>query len=243
MSPDIATLALQILQIVWIDLLLSGDNAVVIAMACRSLPQGQRRWGIILGAGAAVVLRILFAAVIVQLLALPYLHIVSGVLLLWIAVQLALDDHAGHKVKARSTLFGAVATIVIADGIMSLDNVVAIAGASRGSLELMIFGLLLSVPMIVFGSTLLLKLLDRFPIIAWAGAALLGWIAGEMIAAEPFVDRWLDEGVLAPWFAKVPVHPELVVEIAGLVLTLALAGLLKRFGGRQDALAPERQIR
>jgi YjbE family integral membrane protein len=227
MHSDVATLALQVLQIVWIDLLLSGDNAVVIAMACRSLPQEQRRWGIILGAGAAVVLRIAFAAVIVQLLALPYVHIVGGVLLLWIAVQLALDDHAAHKVKARSSLFGAVATIVVADGVMSLDNVVAIAGAARGSLELMIFGLVLSVPLIVFGSTLLLKVLDRFPIIAWGGAALLGWIAGEMIAAEPFIDRWLDEGALAHWFAKAPVHPELFVEIAGLAVTLAVAGILK----------------
>ena len=227
MGSGIGTLALQVLQIVWIDLLLSGDNAVVIAMACRSLPEEQRRWGITLGAGAAVLLRIAFAAVIVQLLALPYVHIIGGVLLLWIAVRLALDDHAAHKVKAKSSLFGAVATIVIADGVMSLDNVVAIAGASRGSLELMIFGLLLSVPLIVFGSTLLLKLLDRFPIIAWGGAALLGWIAGEMIAAEPLIDRWLDEGALAHLFAKVPVYPELFVEIAGIIVTLAAAGLLK----------------
>ena len=227
MGSGLGTLALQVLQIVWIDLLLSGDNAVVIAMACRSLPEEQRRWGIILGAGAAVLLRIAFAAVIVQLLALPYVHVVGGVLLLWIAVQLALDDHAAHKVKARSSLFGAVATIVIADGVMSLDNVVAIAGASRGSLELMIFGLLLSVPLIVFGSTLLLKLLDRFPIIAWGGAALLGWIGGEMIAAEPFIDRWLDEGALAHWFAKAPIHPEFFVEVLGLVLVLAVAALLK----------------
>jgi YjbE family integral membrane protein len=235
MGSGIGTLALQVLQIVWIDLLLSGDNAVVIAMACRSLPREQRRWGIILGAGAAVVLRILFAAVIVQLLALPYVHLVGGVLLLWIAVQLALDDHAAHKVKARSSLFGAVATIVIADGVMSLDNVVAIAGAARGSLELMIFGLILSVPLIVFGSTLLLKLLDRFPIIAWGGAALLGWIAGEMIAAEPFIDRWLDEGALAHWFGKVPVYPELFVEIAGLVVTLATAGILKAWRSPETA--------
>ena len=231
MDSGIGMLALQVLQIVWIDLLLSGDNAVVIAMACRSLPEEQRRWGIILGAGAAVLLRIVFAALIVQLLALPYVHVIGGVLLLWIAVQLALDEHAKHKVKSRTTLLGAVATIVIADGVMSLDNVVAIAGASRGSLELMIFGLLLSVPLIVFGSTLLLKLLDRFPIIAWGGAALLGWIAGEMIAAEPFVDRWLDEGALAPWFAKAPIYPEFFIEIAGIIVTLAIAGMLKRWRG------------
>jgi YjbE family integral membrane protein len=236
MGSGMGTLALQVLQIVWIDLLLSGDNAVVIAMACRSLPEEQRRWGIILGAGAAVLLRIVFAAVIVQLLALPYVHIVGGVLLLWIAVRLALDDHAAHKVKARSSLFGAVATIVIADGVMSLDNVVAIAGASRGSLELMIFGLLLSVPLIVFGSTLLLKLLDRFPIIAWGGAALLGWIAGEMIAAEPFIDRWLDEGALAHWFAKAPIYPEFFVEVLGLALVLAVAGLIKTMRAPDPAL-------
>jgi YjbE family integral membrane protein len=237
MGSGIGTLALQVLQIVWIDLLLSGDNAVVIAMACRSLPEEQRRWGIILGAGAAVVLRILFAAVIVQLLALPYVHVVGGVLLLWIAVRLALDDHAAHKVKARSSLFGAVATIVIADGVMSLDNVVAIAGASRGSLELMIFGLLLSVPLIVFGSTLLLKLLDRFPIVAWGGAALLGWIAGEMIAAEPWIDRWLDEGALAPLFAKAPIHPEFFVELAGLVITLLIAFAIRQWRVDEPSVA------
>jgi YjbE family integral membrane protein len=237
MHSDVVTLALQVLQIVWIDLLLSGDNAVVIAMACRGLPEEQRRWGIILGAGAAVVLRIIFAAVIVQLLALPYVHVVGGVLLLWIAVQLALDDHAKHKVKSRSTLFGAVATIVIADGVMSLDNVVAIAGASRGSLELMIFGLILSVPLIVFGSTLLLKLLDRFPIIAWGGAALLGWIAGEMIAAEPFIDRWLDEGALAPFFAKAPIHPEFFVELAGLVVVLLIAFGVKQWRVDEPSVA------
>jgi YjbE family integral membrane protein len=235
MGSGMGMLALQVLQIVWIDLLLSGDNAVVIAMASRSLPEKQRRWGIILGAGAAVLLRIVFAAIIVQLLALPYVHIVGGVLLLWIAVRLALDDHAAHKVKAKSSLFGAVATIVIADGVMSLDNVVAIAGASRGSLELMIFGLLLSVPLIVFGSTLLLKLLDRFPIIAWGGAALLGWIAGEMIAAEPAIDRWLDEGALAHWFAKVPIYPEFFVEIAGIVVTLAIGGILKWWRSPEEA--------
>jgi YjbE family integral membrane protein len=237
MHSDVVTLALQVLQIVWIDLLLSGDNAVVIAMACRGLPEEQRRWGIILGAGAAVLLRILFAAVIVQLLALPYVHVVGGVLLLWIAVQLALDDHAKHKIKSRTTLLGAVTTIVVADGVMSLDNVVAIAGASRGSLELMIFGLLLSVPLIVFGSTLLLKLLDRFPIIAWGGAALLGWIAGEMIAAEPWIDRWLDEGVLAPFFAKAPIHPEFFVELAGLALVLVIAFAIKQLRVDEPSVA------
>src|SRR5438270_2834032 len=237
MDSGIGSLALQVLQIVWIDLLLSGDNAVVIAMACRSLPEEQRRWGIILGAGAAVLLRIVFAAVIVQLLALPYVHLVGGVLLLWIAVRLALDDHAAHKVKARSSLFGAVATIVIADGVMSLDNVVAIAGASRGSLELMIFGLLLSVPLIVFGSTLLLKLLDRFPIIAWGGAALLGWIAREVSAAEPFVDRWLDEGALAPFFAKAPIHPEFFVELAGLVVVLLIAFAIRQWRADEPSAA------
>jgi predicted tellurium resistance membrane protein TerC len=117
---------------------------------------------------------------------------------------------------------------------MSLDNVVAIAGAARGSLELMIFGLLLSVPLIVFGSTLLLNLLDRFPIIAWGGAALLGWIAGEMIAAEPLIDRWLDEGALASWFAKVPFYPELIVEIAGIGVTLAIAGVLKWWRAKEE---------
>ncbi|GJD93282.1 TerC family protein [Methylobacterium iners] len=177
-----------ILQIIWIDLLLSGDNAVVIALAVRSLPPEQRRIGMFLGAGTAVGLRIIFALIISTLLAIPFLRIVGGILLLWIAVKLARgEDEDGHAVEESDSLWKAVRTIAIADAVMSLDNVVAISAASKGHAELFIFGLLLSIPLIVMGAALITSLLKRFPIIVWAGAALLGWIAGEMIVTDPFI--------------------------------------------------------
>lgn len=183
---------LSLLQIIWIDLLLSGDNAVVIAMACRSLPPQQRKLGIVLGAGTAIVLRILLAIVVTELLGVPFLKIAGGLLLVWIAVKLVIgeDDH-GSNIQASSNLWRAVRTIAIADVVMSLDNVVAIAAAARGHFELFIFGLLLSIPLIMVGSTLIMSLIQRFPLFVWAGAALLGWIAGEMIVGDPIVLQWL----------------------------------------------------
>ena len=176
-----------LLQIIWIDLLLSGDNAVVIALACRSLPEKQRKWGILLGAGAAVGLRILFALAVSYLLGVPLLKVVGALLLFWIAIKLVLDEGGeGHHVEGADSLWKAVRTIAIADGVMSLDNVVAIAAAARGHAELFIFGLLLTIPLIVFGSQIILKLISRFPILIWFGAALLGWIAGEMLVSDKF---------------------------------------------------------
>ncbi|WP_234051258.1 MULTISPECIES: TerC family protein [unclassified Xanthobacter] len=176
---------LSLLQIVWIDLLLSGDNAIVIALACRSLPKGQRKWGIVLGAAAAVVLRILFALAVSLLLGIPLLKVVGALLLFWIAIKLAVgDDDDGHEVEAADTLFKAVRTIAIADAVMSLDNVVAVAAAARGHAELFVFGLLLTIPLIVFGAQVLLTLLQRLPVLIWAGAALLGWIAGDMLVRD-----------------------------------------------------------
>ena len=173
-------------QIIWIDLLLSGDNAVVIALACRSLPDRQRRWGILLGAAAAIVLRILFALVISQIMQVPFLMTLGGVLLLWIAVKLLKGEEAEAKdVAASDKLWQAVRTIAMADAVMSLDNVVAISAASRGDYWLFIFGLAVSIPLIVIGATLITGLIRRFPLFVWAGAALLGWIAGEMIAKDP----------------------------------------------------------
>lgn len=174
-----------LLQIIWIDLLLSGDNAVVIALACRSLPEKQRKWGILLGAGAAVGLRILFALAVSYLLGVPLLKVVGALLLFWIAIKLVLDEGGeGHHVEGADSLWKAVRTIAIADAVMSLDNVVAIAAAARGHAELFIFGLLLTIPLIVFGSQIILKLISRFPILIWFGAALLGWIAGEMLVSD-----------------------------------------------------------
>jgi YjbE family integral membrane protein len=184
MEFNAATL-LSIGQIIWIDLLLSGDNAVVIALACRSLPTEQRKLGIFLGAAAAVALRIAFALVITELLAIPFLQALGGVLLFWIAVKLIKGEEEEEKnIKASDKLWAAVGTIAMADAVMSLDNVVAISAAADGHVELFIFGLLLSVPLIIFGSTLVMGLIERFPVFVWAGAALLGWIAGEMLVRD-----------------------------------------------------------
>jgi YjbE family integral membrane protein len=208
----------SILQIIWIDVLLSGDNAVVIGMACRSLPAHQRRMGVVLGAGAAVALRILFALVIVQILAFPFLKLGGGVLLFWIALKL-LTEEAGdtHDIKDSTSLWQAVRTIAIADAVMSLDNVVAIAAASQGHVSLFIFGLLLSIPLIVFGSTLIMALIARYPIVIWAGAGLLGWIAGEMIISDP----WIVErtGLLSNmWHKMAALGGAVLVISAGLIL-------------------------
>ena len=184
---NLSALVLQGLQIVWINVLLSGDNAVVIALACRGLDRGRRRWAIGLGSLAAVALRIAFTVFIVALLRLPYVKLVSGLLLLWIAVGLLRAEDEDKTVVASSSIWGAVRTITLADAIMSLDNVVAVAAAARNSLPLIVFGIAVSVPLIVFGSTLMLSVLKRFPILVVAGAALLGWVAGEMIAADPSV--------------------------------------------------------
>jgi YjbE family integral membrane protein len=183
----------SLLQIIWIDILLSGDNAVVIALACRSLPDNQRKWGIILGAGAAILLRVIFAIFIVYLLQVPYLKLIGGVLLFWIAVKLMLPEESGEggHVSSGGNLFSAIRTIVIADAVMSLDNVIAIAAASHGRVELLILGLLISIPLIVYGSTMVLKALERFPLLITAGGALLGWIAGEVMVTDPVIVDWV----------------------------------------------------
>lgn len=181
---------IAIAQIIWIDLLLSGDNAVVIALACRKLPPRQRRMGIVLGAGTAVALRILFAVIISWLLDIPLLGAIGGLLLFWIAVKLVIGEDEEAHVSESETLWQAVRTIAIADAVMSLDNVVAIAAASDGNVALFTFGLVVSIPLIIMGSTLIMTLVARFPLFVWAGAGLLGWIGGEMIVTDPwFVAR------------------------------------------------------
>jgi YjbE family integral membrane protein len=173
-------------QIIWIDLLLSGDNAVVIALACRGLPPEQRRVGILLGTAVAIVLRILFAFVISWLLGIPFLKVIGGLLLFWVAWQLLTGHDSGHEnLSPADTMWKAVRTIAVADAVMSLDNVLALAAASKGNLWLFTFGILLTIPLIIYGSQLVLKMIERFPIIVWLGAALLGWIGGELIAADP----------------------------------------------------------
>jgi YjbE family integral membrane protein len=229
MSPDTLTLLFQILEIVWINILLSGDNAVVIALACRSLPEERRRFGIFFGAGAAVALRLVFTLLVVELLALPFVKIVGGLLLLWIAIKLVVDDEPDKDIKSSSSIWGAVQTIAIADAVMSLDNVVAIAAAAGGSRPLIFFGLALSIPLIVFGSSLLLGIIERFPILVWAGAALLGWVAGELVESDPHLTPWLHN-----------VHPSLPVWFApaGAALVLLVAGLIR--ARHASMLGPDR---
>jgi YjbE family integral membrane protein len=188
-----------IVQIILIDILLGGDNAVIIALACRNLPPRQRRLGVIWGAAGAIALRVLLITVAVALLQVPVLKLVGGLLLLWIGVKLLApaDDGGSHRhLDGSDRLLGAIRTIVVADFVMSLDNVVAIAGVAEHAdpahrTGLIVFGLLVSVPFIVFGAQIILKLLDRFPIIVTAGAALLGWIAGGLVAGDPVLDRLL----------------------------------------------------
>jgi YjbE family integral membrane protein len=231
------------LQIIWINVLLSGDNAVVIALACRTLEPRQRFWGMILGAAAAVLLRILFTAVVAQIMAFPFLKLVGGVLLLWIAIKLLVpeEDHGEGKIKAADSLWPAVRIIVIADIVMSLDNVIAIAGAADSAavkmaaafaaeqaielaswvkISLIAFGLATSVPLIIAGSALLMKMLDRFPILVWAGAGLLGWVAGEIMITDAGVASYLGEEVVHRW--------ELWSAAAGVVVVLGLGWLLRR---------------
>jgi YjbE family integral membrane protein len=184
MSKDLAAFLVPILEIIWIDVVLSGDNAIVIALACSSLPPAQRTRGIILGTAVAIGLRAVFTIFFVKMLALPFVKLIGGLLLFWIAVKLARDDRRRKQVSPAASLFAAVQIIVIADAVMSLDNVVAIAAAAKGSVLLVLFGLALSVPLIIFGATLLVGLLARVPILKWAGGALLGFIGGELIGAE-----------------------------------------------------------
>jgi YjbE family integral membrane protein len=232
-------------QIIWINVLLSGDNAVVIALACRTLPPKQRFWGILLGAGAAVLLRIIFTVVIAQIMAMPFLKLIGGLLLLWIAVKLVVpnEEHGEDSVKAGDTLLRAVWLVTVADIVMSLDNVIAIAAAAETAAArvdlanatlikttLIVFGLSTSVPLIIAGSALLMKLLERFPILVWAGAALLGWIAGEIMVKDAAVVGYLGEETVHRihlWSAGV-----------GAVFVVAVGWLIRRAKQRRALAHP-----
>jgi len=209
-----------VLQIIWINILLSGDNAVVIALACRSLPERQRFWGMILGAGAATVLRILFTGVAAQLMQLPYLKLFGGLALIWIAVKLVVPEEANEDtVQAEDNLWRAMRIIVVADIIMSLDNVLAIAAAAKGNNYLIVFGLLVSIPLVVAGSSIVMKLLERFSWMVWAGAALLGWIAGEMI---------VEDAGLMKFIGTVPHNVVYVAAACGALLVVGIGYMLKQ---------------
>ncbi|MGH8619789.1 MAG: TerC family protein [Burkholderiales bacterium] len=180
-------------QIILVNIVLSGDNAVVIALAARSLPPRQQKQAIMWGSGAAVVMRIVLTIVAVELLRLPYLKLVGAVLLVWIAIQLLVPEgHDEDGEPVASTMAAAIKTILIADLVMSLDNVIGVAAAAKGNMALLIIGLAISIPLVIFGATLLLKLMERFPLIITAGAALLGWVAGEMAVTDPLIKDWVD---------------------------------------------------
>jgi YjbE family integral membrane protein len=231
-------------QIIMIDILLGGDNAVVIALACRSLPPKQRTQGIIWGTAGAIVLRVILIFFALTLLKIPLLKIVGAILLVWIGIKLLMpDDGEGHgDIAASDKLWSAVKTVIIADFVMSLDNVIAIAGAAEGAggdhkMPLVIFGLLVSIPIIVWGSQLVIKLMDRFPMIITLGGMLLGWIAGTMAVTDPAVVNHLP--LDAP--SKPGAAPEVIdavrygAGVAGALLVLAIGKLL---AGRKAAARP-----
>jgi len=220
-------------QIILIDILLGGDNAVVIALACRSLPEAMRTKGILWGTAGAIVLRVILIAFALTLLSIPYLKLVGGVLLVWIGVKLLMpqDEDEHGNIQASDKLWGAVKTVIVADLVMSIDNVIAIAGAAQGAGEtqqmpLVIFGLLVSIPIIVWGSQLVLKLMDRFPLIITLGGMLLGWIAGTMVHSDPGLVNYIPQDKL--W--------NYGMGIAGALLVLAIGKLA---GGKKEEAVTE----
>jgi len=212
------------LEIIVINILLSGDNAVVIALACRNLPGRQRTWGIILGAVGAIVLRIILTFFAVTLLGLPWLKLVGGLLLLWIGVKLIAeeegDDGEGEaKVRASDKLWAAVRTVVVADLVMSIDNVLGVAAAAKGSLALLVFGLVVSIPLVIAGSQIILALIERFPVLILAGGGLLGYVAGEMMVEDAALAPWIE--ATAPWL-------HWVLPAAGIVAVVGVAKWVQR---------------
>lgn len=219
---------LAVLQIIWIDVLLSGDNAVVIALACHKLPPRQRIWGIVLGTMVAITLRVIFTGAVTTLMSMAYVKLVGGALLLWIAIKLLGQEDNGRngQIEPVDSLWHAVRIVAIADVVMSLDNIIAIAAAARGSYALLMFGLACSIPLIMAGAALVITLLERFPLVVWAGAALLGWIAGEIIAKDPLLTGHLDPAMAHKfWIAGATIGALLVVVV----------GLLRRRYHRRSA--------
>jgi YjbE family integral membrane protein len=223
-------------QIIMIDILLGGDNAVVIALACRKLPPAQRTQGILWGTAGAIVLRIVLIFFALQLLAIPFLKVVGALLLIWIGVKLLMPEHEeGHgNIEGSDRLWGAIKTVIVADFVMSLDNVIAIAGAAESagggehSMVLVVFGVLVSIPIIVWGSQMVIKLMDRFPLIITLGGMLLGWIAGTMIVTDPA----LVSADTLPQFPKIPTSDS-IRYAAGIAGALLVLGLGKWLGARR----------
>jgi YjbE family integral membrane protein len=220
---------LAVAEIVWINILLSGDNAIAIGMACRGLPPRYRRQGILYGTAGAVGLRILFAFIVSFLMALPWLKAVGGLLLAWIAITLARGEDAATQIAAPTRLWRAVVTVIAADATMSLDNVLGIAAIARSNVALFVIGLLISMPLVVVGATAFTRVLDRFPIIVWAGAALLGWVGGGLLS---------DDGALVPYLpAQEAGRRHVLFSAVTAVLVVVTAALWQRWSRarRHDA--------
>jgi YjbE family integral membrane protein len=212
-------------KIIVANIVLSGDNAVVIAMASRNLSEKYRSRAILFGSAGAVVLRLVFCAIIGVLLGIPYLKLVGGALLLWIGIKLAAGEEDDANIKAHDGLWAAIWTIVVADAVMSLDNAIAIAAAANGNFLLITAGLLISIPIIVFGATVISKLLDRLPWLGMIGAALIGWIAGEVMVDDDSISAFVS--------ARIP-HAEIVCAIAGAVLVLAMGLVIAKLRHRRS---------
>jgi YjbE family integral membrane protein len=211
-------------QIVLINVLLSGDTAVVIAMACRGLAPRQRLLGVAIGSGTAAVLLIVFALIITPLLLLPYVKLIGGLALIYIAVKLLIPETAGEEdVEAATHLWRVVRIVALADIILSLDNIIAVAAVARGNLALLMTGLAISIPIVFLGATLIMALLERFPLLVWAGAALLGWIAGETIATDPAVAGYLTADI-----GETLAHQAAIAAAGAATLLVIGAGLLLR---------------
>ncbi len=215
-----------LLTIVWINIILSGDNAVVIALAARSLPAEQQRKAILFGSGAAVILRIALTVVAAKLLEVSYLQIVGGLLLLWIGAQLLGDDDGGSEDEPSvSTMGAAIRTILIADLVMSLDNVIGVAAAAKGSTTLLILGLAISIPLVVFGSAMMIQLMTRFPIVVTFGACLIGWVGGETIASDVALKEFASAN---PWL-------HYTAATAGAALVLVIGKLLQKKAPHEES--------
>ena len=232
----------DVFKIIMIDLLLSGDNAVVIALACRNLPPEQRKKGILFGVGGAIGLRVVLTFFAVNLLSLPYLKLVGALLLIWIGIKLILpeEEHSADNIQADTRLLGAVKTIIIADFVMSLDNVLGVAAAAKGNVALLVFGLLISIPLIAWSSQLVLKLIDRFPFIIYAGGALLGYVAGEMLVGEALFASVVEPRHYLHWL--IPVLCALLVLGVGRWLAMRKAGKTAAVNLVDETVAPDRKI-
>ncbi|MBE0625082.1 MAG: TerC family protein [Burkholderiales bacterium] len=231
---------IPLLKIIWINIVLSGDNAVVIALAARSLPPRQQKQAVAWGSGAAVAMRIVLTLFAVALLQLPYLKLIGAVLLLWIGVQLLLPEEGEENIDGHDNLMAAIRTILVADLVMSLDNVIAVAAAAGDSVSLLVLGLAISIPLVIFGSTLLMKVMERFPIIITAGGALLGFVAGEMAVSDPALRGWMGANfqMLEAKPVLAGVHLEIIVGLAGALLVVLTGKVLAR---RKTAAAGETQ--